>query len=126
MNKKTRIQISFATHGPNLGYVKHQLKQIAKENKDCEFYCGFLTRKQLKDAKMDTEIADILDSTLGDRLTYLTSVHSSKDNVIGNMSFIRESLNDICDYHYVLGLIVSPNLQEQVKLSSGGKVILYI
>lgn len=126
MNEKLKIQISFATHGPNLSYVKHQLQRLAEENQNCEFYCGFLTRKQLKAAKMDTEIVDILDSTLGNRLTYLSDNFINRDEVMDNLSFINKELNDMCDYHFVLGLIVSPNLQEQVIRSSGGKTILYI
>lgn len=119
-----RCQISFGADA-NLQLVEKQLRELV-QLPNLEFYCAFLTRKQVEMKGLDTSIVNVLDEVLGDRLTYVTEAYDSFEDVMENIDTIRTNLCGITHIHYVLGLPVSKGVADEVNLRTHGKVIMYI
>lgn len=125
-----KVQISFAKDA-DLANVESQLIELAS-HKNYEFYCCFLPRDIVEEQGFGTQIVDLLDKTLGDRLTYQVSTYkyptakgdSKFQAAMLWMSEIRDITANKVDKLYVLDSKSALGVAEEIKLFTKGRVNL--
>ena len=120
--EKVKVQICFAGTA-YLENVKKQLEELSK-NDELEFYCCFLTRKQVEAKGFKLDIVDLLESTLGNRLTFMTNRYDTFDEVMANMTSLRTDTANLVNRLYVLDSGTAKGVAEEISLFTRLKVIL--
>jgi len=122
MEEKIKVQICFSGNA-DLSKVERQLIELAK-NENFEFYCCFLTRKQVEEKKFTLHIVNLLENTLKDRLTFMTKRYDTFEEVMSNMTFIRTETANMVNRMYVLDSGTAKGVREEIELFTNCKVVL--
>jgi hypothetical protein len=117
-----KIQISFAGNA-NLETVEEQLIKLSKME-DVEFYCCFLNRKMVTEKGFNTNIVDLLDRTIGDKITWLADQFPNFNEFMGNLDGARTEVAKIIDHIYVLDSATAKGVSREIELFTMGKVVL--
>lgn len=119
---KTRVFISFSKDS-DLKVVEIQLKWLASLE-GYEFVCCFLPRHIIEDEGMDLSIVNLLQDTLGDRLTWLLEGKETFKEASSVMDEQRQFGLDLSDKMYVLDSKSAVGVKKEVEIFTNGKVIL--
>lgn len=117
-----KIQISFAGNA-NLENVEKQLKELSKKE-DVKFICCFLNRKMVEEKGFTTEIVDLLENIIGDRLIWLADKYKNFDEFMKNIDKARTEVANQIDHLYVLDSETAKGVSREIELFTMGRVVL--
>lgn len=121
--KDKLIQVSFSCEA-NIEVVESQLLELVKlEN--TEFICCFLNRKMVEAKHFDTSIVDVLENTLGKKLTWMADKYDNDcTSFLSNLDNERMEVAKQIDHIYVLDSATAKGVAKEIELFSLGRVVL--
>ena len=122
MKEKLKVQICFAGNA-DLTKVKEQLETI-KKDQSIEFYCCFLPKHIVIEKGFSTDIVDLLESELGDRLVWQLQDCKTFSEAMNILPEKRIETANLVNRMYVLDSGTAKGVAEEIKLFTQCKVIL--
>lgn len=122
-NTLKRVLISFSKDA-NLEVVEKQLNMIDNTSEEYEYFCLFLPRHIVESKGLDTNIIDLLERTLGDRLEWVLSGYETFEEAISALTKERQNIIPLMDLMFVLDSNIAFGVTSEINIFTNKKLII--
>lgn len=120
---KVHVQISF-TKEANLDNVKKQLITLKEQHPEYRFHHCFLSRKQVEEKGLSTDIVDMLDDIIGNVQYAHLDHYETFEEAMTHIEYRRSLVADLVSYMFVLDSGAAEGVRAEVELFTNKKVVL--